>query len=140
MNLNVDTNIGSINIKTYFESDLCIFCGNSGTGKTYLFSLLADYYKTDLGLNVIRINEVGESVKNKNTLIDMCSGNDIVIFDRADLYITPEVVEGVRQNGAKLVLISIKNYGFTSKLRDFKLYRIVPENNRTCLVVKKEYA
>lgn len=59
--------------------------GDSGTGKTYLFSLIAD----DMKLKSKRCLLV-----TPNSKTDVISGHyDLIILDKLDLYYTPELME-----------------------------------------------
>lgn len=121
MVLSMDKTIDTIRVKAEFEDTVCLFFGDSATGKTYLFRKIKAYCMVS-DMSVVSIDDVGLAT-DAETLVRLCKGKDVVIFDRADLYLTTEIVKGVLENGAKLVLISVKDRCLL-KLENYGVYNI----------------
>lgn len=111
-----------ISIKAKFIDTVCVFSGNSGTGKTYLFNKIKADCKIN-GRKVIIISDNGVDIRNDKVIIDMCKDMEVVMFDRADLYLTHEIVSGVLNSGVKLILVAMKNPS-TLNLKKYGSYSV----------------
>ena len=81
---------------------VCHFTENSGTGKTWLFNLLLVYCEMN-GISHILVNYANASAP-VSSLIDACSGKQMIFLDNADLYDSDTILSELRnQDGIILV-------------------------------------
>lgn len=111
-----------------FKDNLSVLNDLSGTGKTFLFKVLKEYCR-EHDISCIYCNYEFADYKKEN-IINLCKDNDIVIFDNADLYLTDEILEAVR-NPSRLVVVSIKNL-FSLKIQNAGYYYVAYDGKRLC--------
>lgn len=87
------------------SDSVCVFEQDSGTGKTFLFTTIAEYCVVN-SLKCVTMNS------SRLDLLDSFEGSvkdvDILLLDNADLYLTDELFKRLAKN-AKRVLISVKD-------------------------------
>ncbi len=135
MNINwVYRGVADISLNINLVDMVAILLDDSGTGKTFMFQMLASYCV----INKIPYEKFDYSSENKDLewfKYTMRNAN-IVIMDNADLYMTPDLFSYLKSSG-KQVLISIKhierltsyeNCGFYTVVYDGKILKTVREN------------
>jgi ABC-type ATPase involved in cell division len=102
---NLQFEVRGLQYDLQFKDDICFLLDNSGTGKTFLFSVLRNYcYSNDISCKVLDYNVIGDS---EEEIINSCKEHrDILIFDNADLYLSKNILENVN---ATLIIASVKN-------------------------------
>lgn len=107
-----------VNVSISLNDKIYVFKGKSGTGKTFVSSILSGICR-DKGLTYRYFNN---TAKNDATGIisATASNKDIVFFDNADLYLTDEILENVKNT--KCILISMKNhYNLKTEYKDCRV-------------------
>lgn len=96
-----------LDVNIEFIDEINLMSNFSGTGKTFMFTIIKEYCR-DNGIKCIYCDysSVGQS---EEQILQWCKDADIVIFDNADLYLTPKIVEKLK-NAGKMQIISIKAY------------------------------
>ena len=121
-----------IDFDVRFENKVNLFSGLSGEGKTFLFTVLEDYFMlNDINYQYYNSDSLRFGIRE---LISGCDGKKIIIFDNADLYLTQELLD-YAVNIADTLIISMKVY-CKLKFTDYDLYEVNYNDNR--LVVRKE--
>ena len=116
--LQFNFNYNNLPATVNLEDNICYLLGDSGTGKTFIFSII-DYYCSINQIKCVNVNYAIASAMGKD-LISICNRHDIVILDDADLYITNDILKQIK---AKHILVGIKSqFGLTKA--DAGLYRV----------------
>ena len=84
-----------------------LFIDNSGSGKTFSFKFLKDYCE-DNYIDFIYLNYDIYKTKPED-IINICKDKTLVMFDNADLYLKPDIVDKIYNLGVKYILVSIKS-------------------------------
>ena len=108
------------------DSDkVCVFLSPSGTGKTFLFSVLTEYLK-EKGVGSVLINStlLGNLHNDIGTIKQICLDSDVkvVILDNADLYLTQDFLDALVSRG-KTIIVSLKDESNLS-FSNFGFYRV----------------
>lgn len=124
--------IGSTNFSIFFEDKVNVIRGNSGTGKTFMFSTIASYCM----LNSIKYAYIDYNfvASNDTDLIyQHCYDKDIIILDNADLYLDSELFSKLLSLNATIILSKKTTYGLDMK--DAHLY--VVNYDSDCLSTRR---
>lgn len=98
---------------------LCVFAPNSGTGKTYLCTLLKK-----MSLPEVATVTYDSNANIMNVMIEEAIKKDVIIFDRFDMYATDELLEKiVNLSTAKLIILDYKNRN-TEFLTDYEIVNV----------------
>lgn len=92
----------SINVK--LKDKLCCFIDDSGTGKSFLFTLIYEYCKEN-NIPIALLNYTATDFGDE-AIISSCKNKSVVIFDNADLYLSNNIISSVT---ADVIIMSIKN-------------------------------
>lgn len=97
-----------------FMDEINIFTDASGTGKTFLFKVLCSYCRdNDMKYAYIDYNMIDTG--DEGLILSHCKNKDVIILDNADLYLTPELWNAIR-NLNKLIILSKKStFGLNMK-------------------------
>ncbi len=80
----------NLTIDIDFSSNFCVMLGDSGTGKTFLFKCLSEYFSlNDVSYTLINSSNV---IRSLEELKFACSKSDVLLLDNTDLYLTKEMV------------------------------------------------
>ena len=126
--------VSDIALHVDLSDQVAILFSDSGTGKTFLFQMLASYFV----IHGIPYEKFDYSSENKELAWFQQSMKkaDVVLLDNADLYMTKALFRDLKSSG-KQVVISIKhterlgsfeNCGFYTVDYDGKSLRTVREN------------
>jgi len=108
-----------------FKDRVNLIVDNSGTGKTFMMELIWSYC-LDNGISCTHVD-----YKHR----DVPLSGEILLFDKADLYLTPEMFEKLKTLDA-ISIISIKDK-LGLDYRDCGLYRLVTSYNSDGTIVKE---
>lgn len=95
-----------VNVSINLNDGIYVFKGKSGAGKTFVSSILSGICR-DKGLTYRYFNNTAKN-DTAEIISATASNKDIVFFDNADLYLTDEILENVKNT--KCILISMKNH------------------------------
>lgn len=124
---------GSVPISATLDTRICVFTGDSGTGKTFLFSLLSGYCDVSgLSMAIVDSNNLPRNDSDIERLISYCSGVDIVALDNANLYDVNTFVQRL-QNSVGIILVSGHNLGLDAT--DMGYYQVSLSNSG--IIVKR---
>ena len=102
--MKIDFNYGSIEVKADLKDKICVFFDMSGTGKTFLFTMLKSYF-LDAGISFISVDYASYKILDG---YDFSDDTKVVILDNADLYMTSDMFSKLEKSN-KLVIMSIKS-------------------------------
>lgn len=102
--MKIDFNYSSINISIDLLDKICVFYDMSGTGKTFLFTILKSYFQVTK-TSYISIDYSNYEVLNN---YDFSGDTKVIILDNADLYMTGDMFSKLEKSN-KLVIMSIKS-------------------------------
>ena len=102
--MKIDFNYGSIDVKVDLKDKICVFYDMSGTGKTFLFTMLKSYF-LDAGISFISVDYTSYKILNG---YDFSDDTKVIILDNADLYMTGDMFSKLEKSN-KLVIMSIKS-------------------------------
>lgn len=103
--LKVRTNYNDIECDILFEDKVNLFKGCSGEGKTFVFRIIKTYLKYN-GVSCLFVgNEMMDL--SEEELILLCRGKSVIIFDKADLYLTQRLLDYAVQE-AETIIVSMK--------------------------------
>ena len=89
-----------------FKVGYIMYMGNSGTGKSFMFSVLNDYCRVK-NIPVMYVTYKNIDVITMKDFSEHCKKSKFVIFDNGDLYLTQELLESVK-SADNIVLFSTK--------------------------------
>ncbi|MDO5150613.1 MAG: hypothetical protein Q4D76_14680 [Oscillospiraceae bacterium] len=123
-----------ITLDINLDDTVAILLDDSGTGKTFMFKVLSSYCV----INQIRCEKFDYSDEHRNLeyFRNTIGDAEIVLMDNADLYMTQELLDYLKNSG-KQVIISIKHIekftscegcGFYTVDYDGKSLKTVREN------------
>ena len=102
--MKIDFNYGSIDVKVDLKDKICVFYDMSGTGKTFLFTMLKSYF-LDTGISFISVDYTNYKILNG---CDFSDDTEVIILDNADLYMTGDMFSKLEKSN-KSVIMSIKS-------------------------------
>ena len=124
---------GSVSISATLDTRVCVFMGDSGIGKTFLFSMLSGYCAiSGLSMSIVDSNNLPRNDSDVERLISYCSGVDIVALDNANLYDVNTFVRRLRDS-VGIILVSGRNSGLG--IPDMRRYQVSLSNSG--IIVKR---
>ena len=108
----------STNFSVNFENKINLLVDNSGTGKTFLLNMLK-FYCDEGGISCAHVDYLHQDV--------ILDNKDILLFDRADLYLTSEMFNKISSLDATSI-ISIKSTVDLNLVGDIGFYRVLYYN------------
>lgn len=108
-----------------FGTNAYVFQGESGSGKTFFFNMVRSTCMKE-GVSC-RFFKADSSLLGDNLIIEEMGLADVIIFDNADLYLTQQIVDNIRDN--QIVFISMK-YPFKLNIKNRKLVDISYSDNK----------
>lgn len=127
--MKIDFNYGSIEVKVDLKDKICVFFDMSGTGKTFLFTMLKSYF-LDAGISFISIDYTSYKILDG---YDFSDDTKVIILDNADLYMNEKLFSSLDAS-EKLIVMSIKDIGNLSQ-KNMGFYRVLYKD--TMLKVKR---
>lgn len=110
-NMNIKFNFSGIDIDAKFKNNFGILVGDSGTGKTLLMKAVELYcLKNDIAYQYMDSNM---RTYTQEQILDILSDKEVVLLDNADLYLTNDILNILRMDQNRFILICMKD---TSKL------------------------
>lgn len=103
--LMIDSEYSGVSVNAVIDNKLCYFFDESGTGKTFFFSIV----KCFCDINGIKCSvlDFNDAQKDEDVILKDCEKMEVVILDNADLYLSNEILEKI---AAPVVLISVKTF------------------------------
>ena len=105
----IDNN-SQIKIHAKFDEGINVIYGYSGTGKTFMFEKINNYYANSKDFRVALV-DYNYSNKSEELIVEFCKNTDLVLLDNADLYLTESLVNKLRSI-CRCIVISMKNTVF----------------------------
>lgn len=127
--MKIDFNYGSIEVKVDLKDKICVFFDMSGTGKTFLFTMLKSYF-LDAGISFISVDYTSYKILDS---YDFSDDTEVIILDNADLYMNEKLFSNLDASG-KLIVMSIKDIGNLNQ-KNMGFYRVLYKD--TLLTVKR---
>lgn len=127
--MKIDFNYGSIEVKVDLKDKICVFFDMSGTGKTFLFTMLKSYF-LDAGISFISVDYTNYKILDS---YDFSDDTEVIILDNADLYMNEKLFSNLDASG-KLIVMSIKDIGNLNQ-KNMGFYRVLYKD--TLLKVKR---
>lgn len=118
--------INGVNFDVSFIDSINVIRGSSGTGKTFLFNVISAYCAKN---NITHAYIDYKTVLTGDTdlILPHCKGKDIVILDNADLYLTSDLFQSIRDLGCTIILSKKTTFGLN--MRGAHLYTIDYKGN-----------
>lgn len=111
----------NINAHIEFKDNVAVIIDNSGTGKTFMFKIIASYCVVNhIKYTLFNYNHKEYSFDTFKKCID---DTDIIIMDNADLYMNPELFEYLKKCG-KQIIISIKHTNSLTTYENCGFYKV----------------
>lgn len=101
----VNVSLETVNLDVLFEDKINLIVQDSGTGKSYLFSLLNEYCKHN-GISCLLFNY--STLEFVNNLREHIKGKELILLDNADLYLDSDLLSFIEQQEC-MAVISIKS-------------------------------
>ena len=90
----LDAQLNDIHMKGVLKHKVCHFMGDSGIGKTFLFSLITVYcMQNKLRCTNVNYNQARQPA---SVILPLCANADIVLLDNADLYDYKAVIKELK--------------------------------------------
>lgn len=115
----VDYEYNSTIFNVDFKNKINLLVDNSGTGKTFLLSMLK-FYCDDNNITCTHIDYIHRSIPLEG---------DILLFDKADLYFNNELFNKLKNLDA-ISIISIKNTTRLDMFGDIGMYRLINKGDK----------
>lgn len=104
-----------------FENKVNILFDNSGTGKTFMFTILQSYLE-EKEIKYILVDSRSSLMNNEELLLEGIDNSEVVLLDNADLYLSQVIINAIQAKG-KLAIISLKSLS-AYRLRGAGLYKV----------------
>lgn len=124
--------IGGVFFDVNFIDRINIIKGASGTGKTYLFNTIASYC-TSNKISYAFIDYKFSASGDEDLIFSHCINKELIILDNADLYLTKELFDKIRDLDATIILSKKTTFGLN--MSDAYLYTI--DYTNSSLVTKR---
>lgn len=122
----IQTRYSGTQIKVNIKSGVNILEGYSGTGKTFLMEGIVSYCKSNkISYSYIDYRDID---RGSDIIKASCRNKDIVMLDNADLYISNELLEGIKKT-AKIIIISLKQI-YMIDTSNCNFYYVTYENSQ----------
>ena len=110
-----------VKFEVAFSDKINVLKGASGTGKSFLFSVISSYCASEnIPYALVDYRFVSED--NTEAILQYCKGKEIIILDNADLYLTPELFMGIQKLGATMIISKKTTFGLD--MREAHLYAV----------------
>ena len=107
--MDINTIFNGINIKVKFNKGVTYLRGYSGMGKTLLLSAV-ELYCRNQGISCYLCDYHAQDLNTEQIYVT-CSDMQVLLFDNADLYLTPDLLKKLQN--ANYIIISKKDlFGF----------------------------
>ena len=104
---NIQMNYSNLNVEVNLQNKVTLLWDNSGTGKTFLFSILVSYFQEN---NIpFSLFDYKSSERDILSILKQKTPKDYLLFDNADLFMTNEIWDEIKSNSAYSI-ISIKSF------------------------------
>lgn len=123
--IKIEENLGGIDFSIQFDDRVNLLTGHSGTGKTFMLKMMADYFMLE-GVSCAFFNRKTMELSQK-AMKEACIGKDVIIFDDADLYLTQELLDYASDVGT--VIVSMKSF-YTLGFKSLGFYLVEYSENR----------
>lgn len=111
--MQIETNIQGIDVALNLKPGAYLMMRDSGVGKSYFFNLL-NLAAYRLGYNLLLLNSY--TYEGHSDILADSRGKDIIIFDNADLYLTGETLDTIRnENPNSVILVALHDLLVTTK-------------------------
>lgn len=119
--------LADVKVDVNFENNINIIMDNSGTGKTYLFKILSDYFNVS-GKPSISINYKDDinNVNNKLSSKEVRDENCVILYDNADLTLDSEIFYKLKECAATKIIIIKSRRNIHSG--DVGFYKVIYNN------------
>lgn len=124
--LEINSVVGRIKISARFADKVNILTGYSGSGKSFLLSLIERKY-ADSSLSVAIFDYNPATENNVEEYIRRASHNNLVLLNNADLYMTSELFE-ILAKGECTVIAELK-HAVAGSVENSGLYIVNFEND-----------
>lgn len=101
----ITSSYNNLVVNIELDKGIYVFGGCSGTGKTFLAKILHSVCSIKK-IKYKYFNNVMKDYK-ADTIVSIASGNDLVFFDNADLYLTSDILKDIKDT--RCILISMKD-------------------------------
>ena len=129
--LDINEEYDGLDIRVSLDSNkVNMFFGNSGTGKTFLFSVIEKYCSIK-SITCVNICKWYMTMQNMDIILKACKEAEVIIADRADLYDIQTLLSFVDITN-KIVLVSLKT---ANQLRRVDLRMLQIKRDGKCLEV-----
>ena len=108
-----------------FTDKICVLYDNSGTGKSYLLKSLRTYAESN-NIKYTFFDYKADGMAEKE-VIERIKGNELVLFNNADLYMTNNIIKAIKQEGV-LAIMELRSV-VEFDLRESGYYRVKYEVN-----------
>ena len=124
--LEINSVVGGIKISARFADKVNILIGYSGSGKSFLLSLIERKY-ADNSLSVVSFDYNLATENNVEEYIRRASHNDLVLLNNADLYMTRELLEILAK--VKCTVIAELKHAVVGRVENSGMYIVNFEND-----------
>lgn len=104
-----------------FADRINVIKGASGTGKTFLFSMISAYF-TSNKISYAFIDYKFLASGDEELIFSHCVNKELILLDNADLYLTSELFDKIRNLDATIILSKKSTFGLN--MDDAHLYTI----------------
>jgi ABC-type dipeptide/oligopeptide/nickel transport system ATPase component len=119
--INLKQNISGVKFDVSFQDKICVFRGCSGSGKSYMCKALNSYFKYN-NVSSACINYKLVDFNVESFVYKLCSNKEIVFIDDAELYLTPDMFQKLRDTNDIIVLCISSTWGLNMK--EAHLYKV----------------
>lgn len=118
----INETVNNVNVVVNLNKRVNILYDLSGTGKTFLMSLISSYC-TMHGLRYGRI-AAEQGWYDIDVIIALSKTCDYLMLDNADLYLTNDILREIKSNGAEHIIISMKHIEYIDEDDDTSLCKV----------------
>jgi hypothetical protein len=119
--------IGGTTFNVDFIDKINMIKGNSGTGKTYLFTVLYSYCSVN-NISCVYIDYKMVASSNESLIFEQCKNKKLILLDNADLYLTSELFNKIKSLDATIIISKKTSFGLN--MTGVHLYKLLYENGK----------
>ncbi len=123
---NLSNTFNNIDFNVSLKDKVCVFCDLSGTGKTFLFKTIQSYCLESSKSCIYLDYNMWDT--NKDKIVGLCVGREVVILDNADLYLDNDMLNEI-ENSADLVLVCLKKISTLDMKKSRGIYTVDYKSN-----------
>lgn len=132
--VDVGIRYGMVDVRVSFNNKINFLNSTSGTGKSFLFAILGEYYG-EKGESFVLVNESSipkNNIELEDRILGIVKDSHIICLDNADLYLTNSLYNNILRNCAdSTLLISMhRTIGLHSDEKDVGFYTIIYEDDK----------